>query len=84
MPEKLLVGKVVKYYEKIGVIAVDLTGEVGVGDRISIEKGDKKLEQKIKSMQVEHIDVNKGFSGDSVGIKVDEPVEEGSEVYKLL
>ena len=84
MPEKILIGKVRKYYDKIGVIAVDLTGEVGVGDRISIEKDDKKVEQKVKSIQIEHIDVNKGFSGDSIGIKVDEPVEEGSDVYKLV
>jgi putative protease len=84
MPEKILIGKVRKYYDKIGVIAVDLTGEVGVGDRISIEKDSKKVEQKVKSIQIEHIDVNKGFSGDSIGIKVDEPVEEDSDVYKLV
>ena len=42
MPEKILIGKVRKYYDKIGVIAVDLTGEVGVGDRISIEKDEDR------------------------------------------
>ncbi|MGC8538239.1 MAG: translation elongation factor-like protein, partial [Candidatus Micrarchaeia archaeon] len=67
-----------------GVIAVDLTGEVSIGDRVSIEKGEKKFEQKIKSIQIEHIEVNRGFSGDSVGIKVDQPVEEGSDIYKLM
>ncbi len=84
MPEKILVGKVTKYYDKLGVIAVDLTGEVSIGDRVSIEKGEKKFEQKIKSIQIEHIEVNRGFSGDSVGIKVDQPVEEGSDIYKLM
>jgi translation elongation factor EF-1alpha len=84
MSGKVLVGKVAKYYEKPGVIAIELLDELGVGDTMYIETTATKLEQKVRSMEIEHIPVNHGFRGDSVGVKVDQPVEEGSEVYKLI
>ena len=84
MSDKVLVGKVAKYYENPGVIAIELLDELGVGDTMYIETPNAKLEQKVRSMEIEHIHVNHGFKGDSVGVKVDQPVEEGSEVYKLI
>ncbi|MCL4374117.1 MAG: hypothetical protein M1360_03980 [Candidatus Marsarchaeota archaeon] len=84
MPEKVKVGMVEHYYEKIGVAAVELEGEIAVGDTLVFKQGDKENEQKVLSMQINHINVEKGFKGDSVGIKVDAPVDEGSEVYKEL
>jgi hypothetical protein len=84
MASKILVGKVGRYFSEIGVIAIDLIDEIAVGDRVSIEKDDSKFEQKVSSIEVEHIAVNRGFRGDSVGIKVDQPVDEGSEVYKFI
>ncbi|MGC9190461.1 MAG: translation elongation factor-like protein [Candidatus Micrarchaeia archaeon] len=79
---KIRIGVVDHYYDKSGAVVVTLEGEVGIGDRIYFRKGEKEVEQKVSSIQVNHINVERGFKGDSVGIKVDQPVEDGSEVYK--
>ncbi|MGC8586632.1 MAG: hypothetical protein ACP5K5_03785 [Candidatus Micrarchaeia archaeon] len=84
MPEKIKVGTVDHYYDKIGVVAVTLSDEIALGDMLVFKKGEKEIEQKVTSMQINKIAVERGFKGDSVGIKVDQPVEEGSEVYKEL
>ncbi|MGC8652102.1 MAG: translation elongation factor-like protein [Candidatus Micrarchaeia archaeon] len=84
MPEKVKVGKVEHYYDKIGVAAVVLEDEVAIGDMLVFKQGSSENEQKVTSMQINHINVEKGFKGDSVGIKVDAPVDEGSDVYKEL
>lgn len=84
MPQKILVGKVKHYYSRIGVAAVELMDELSVGDTISIEKDGIEAEQKVASLQIEHASVKKAFSGDSVGIKTEQQVSEGSDVYKIV
>lgn len=84
MPQKILVGKVKHFYSKVGVAAIELVEGLTAGDTVSIEKEGSAVEQKVVSMQVDHANVNKASSGDSVGIKTDQQVEEGSDVYKIV
>jgi len=84
MAENVLIGKVDHYYEKVGVVAATLQDEVSIGDMLIFKKDNKEIEQKVTSMQINHISVERGFKGDSVGIKVDQPIEEGSDIYKEL
>lgn len=84
MSQKILVGKVRHYYSRIGVAAVELVDELSVGDTISIEKDGAAVEQKVASLQIERASVTKAFSGDSVGIKTEVQVSEGSDVYKII
>ena len=77
------IGKVIHYYDKAGVAIVELQGELKVGDRIRIEKGDQTFEQEVISMQKEYQPLEKGEKGDSVGIKVDQKAKEGSLVLLL-
>ena len=77
------VGKVTHYYDKIGVAVLDLTAGLKLGDKIKIVKDAEELEQEVKSMQVEHKEVKSAKKGDSVGMKVDQPVKRKAEVYKL-
>jgi len=82
-PEKKLVGKVTHYFTKISVAVVELTDELKIGDRISIEGHTTNFQQTVTSMQIEHQNVEKAGPGQSIGLKVEQRVREGDLVYKL-
>ena len=77
------VGKITHYYDRIGVAVVEVLAPIKVGDRIKISGHDQEFEQEVTSMQVEHENIQKAKKGDSVGLKVDQPVKKGDEVYKV-
>jgi len=81
--EKKLVGKVTHYFTKIGVGVIELSDEVRVGDRISIEGATTNLQQTIESMEIEHEKVQVAKAGESIGLKTLQRVREGDLVYKL-
>jgi len=81
--EKKLVGKISHYFTKIGVGVVELSDELKVGDRISIEGATTSIQQTVDSMQIEHQNVQSAGSGQSVGLKIVERAREGDLVYKL-
>lgn len=81
--EKKLVGKVTHYFTKIEVGVIELSDELKVGDRISIEGATTNVQQTVQSMQIEHKDVQTAKAGDAIGMKVDQRVREGDLVYKL-
>lgn len=82
---KVLVGKVMHYFGKIGVAALSLSGELKIGDKLSIERSDgtKLLEQTISSMQINKQEVSEAKAGDDVAIKLDGKVHEGNLVYRV-
>ncbi len=76
------IGKVVHYYDKIGVAIINLEdGSLKVGQQIKFKKGEEEFTQTIGSLQIEHKNVEEVKKGDAFGLKVDKPVEEGTEVY---
>jgi putative protease len=78
------IGKVTHYFNRISVAAIDIkNGELKVGDTIHIKGHTTDFYQKIESMQIEHQSVQKAEPGQSVGIKVSEPVRENDIVYKV-
>ncbi|MBL7036561.1 hypothetical protein ISR94_01760 [Candidatus Microgenomates bacterium] len=78
------IGKVSHYYDKISVAIVELTSGLAVGDKVKFERGGEDMfEQKIDSIQIEHKKVDSASSGDVVGLKVNETLKEGTEVYKV-
>jgi putative protease len=81
--EKKLVGRVEHYFTKIGVAVVNLSGELKVGDRISIEGPTTNFQQVVESMQIEHRNVPSAGPGQSVGLKVVQRAREKDLVYKL-
>jgi len=80
MADKLL-GKVTHYYDKIGVAIIELMGTLKVGDTVKFKKGDTETEQTIGSIQIERAAVDSADKGAIVGIKVDQPLKEGTEVH---
>ena len=78
------VGKVVHYFTRIGVAAIDLAkGSLAVGDTIKFKGHTTDLEQQIQSMQVENEPVETVTAQVVVGIKVKEKVRIGDTVYKV-
>ncbi|MGC9099443.1 MAG: translation elongation factor-like protein [Candidatus Micrarchaeia archaeon] len=81
---KAPVGEVTHYYDKIGVAIVKLGGRLKVGDTISIEGKSTNFQQKVESIQIEHINVEEAGSGESIGLKVSQRVREGDKIYKVF
>jgi putative protease len=78
------VGTVVHFFDRIGVAAVELTGDVTKGDHVRfVRRGQVLFEQRIASMQIEHDPVAAARAGQSIGLKTDEKVREGTKVYRL-
>ena len=79
--KKDLVGKVIHYYDKIGVAVIKLEKPLKTGDKIKFIKGDHEFEQTADSMQLEHAQISKGKKGDEIALKVDKVADKGSLVY---
>lgn len=78
------VGEIIHYYDKIGVAVVKVLSSIKVGDKIKIAGHDNEFEQTVASMQVEHESIDQAKKGDDVGMKVEQPVKTGDDVYKVV
>lgn len=79
-----LIGKVVHYFDKIGVAVIKLDAPLKEGETIRIAGGEETdFTQEVKSMEVEHQKINKAKKGDEVGLKVKEKVRDSYRVYKV-
>lgn len=77
------VGKVIHYYDKIGVAIVELDGTLSVGDEIKFTKdGQDLFDQLVESIQIEHDKRDSAGKGETIGLKTTKPVKEGTEIFK--
>ena len=76
------IGSVMTYYSNIGVAAIDLTGNVKVGDTIIIRGHTTDVEHVIDNMEIDHKSVQEAKSGDQIGIKVASKLRKKDRVYK--
>jgi len=82
--EEKLIGKVTHYFTNIGVAVVEITnGSLKKGEKIKLKGATSDFEQIADSMQVEHESVDIAKKGEAVGLKVEQQVREGDEVYKI-
>ena len=82
MPEEVI-GKVVGYFAKIGVAAIEMEGEMKVGDTIHFKGHTTDFTQTVESMQIENEPKEEVTKGDSVGMKVQDRVRPHDVVYKV-
>ena len=82
MAEPKPIGKVMSYYSKIGVAAIDLTDKLKLGEQVRFKGATTDFTQTVDSMQIEHKMVKEAKKGDSVGIKVEDKVRPNDMVYK--
>ena len=78
------VGNVTDYFARPVVAAVDLTGNLKVGDRIRIKGHSTDMDLVVSSMQINNVSVPLAKAGDSIGIKVNDRVRKGDDVYKVV
>jgi len=79
------VGKVISFFAKIGVAAIEITQEdLEAGDTIHIKGHTTDFQQTVESMQVEKESVTIAKIGDQIGIKVKDRVRSNDTVYKVL
>ena len=76
------VGDVSHYYTNIGVAVVDLVSTLKVGDKITAKGATTEFTQLVRSMQVMHEAVEEAGAGDSIGLKVNDRVRKGDELFK--
>lgn len=81
LADKDLVGKVIHYYDKIGVAVIKLEKALKVGDSVKFVHGEDEFTQVLESMQLDHAQVESGKKGQEVAVKVDKETKSGTLVY---
>ena len=57
---------------------------MSVGDKVKFARGGEDIfEQKVESIQIEHEKKDSAVKGDVIGLKTNEAVKEGTEVFKV-
>ena len=77
------IGRIFNYFEKIGVVAIELTDKLKLGDTIRIVGGDRDFTEVVDSMQIEGKNVKSAKAGDRIGVKVSDKAHKGYKVYKV-
>lgn len=82
---KTLVGTVAHFFGNISVASLKMSGDLKVGDRISIENKDGTIviQETVTSMQIKPAQVPSAKAGDDVTIKTSGKVHSGNLVYKI-
>jgi putative protease len=84
MPEEQ-VGRVVKYFAKPGVAAVEVTsGTIKKGDTLKFKGHTTDFTDQVTSMEIDNQPVDEAKPGDLIGIKVKDRVREKDKVYKVV
>jgi putative protease len=85
MMEEIEIGRVSDYFAKVGVAGIEITnGELTKGDTIHITGHTTDITLVIESMQIEHEQVEKAKTGDSIGIKVEDRVRANDKVFRVI
>jgi putative protease len=77
------IGKVTHYFDKIGVVVLDLTAVIRVGDTLHFLGHLTDFEQTVESLQIEHQAVKKAGPKQEVAMKVVQPVHPNTDVFKI-
>ncbi|MBI5222005.1 MAG: hypothetical protein HY980_00710 [Candidatus Magasanikbacteria bacterium] len=77
------IGKVIHWYDKIGVAVIKLASGLKKGDVIKVKKGDVEFDEAVSSMQIDHADVVSAKKGDEVAVKLSQKAKDDAEVYKV-
>ncbi len=78
------IGRILHFFSKINVAVVELALPLAVGNRILIKGPSTDFEQIVDSMQIDRKVIAQAECGQSIGLKVVQPVKEKDVVYKKL
>lgn len=77
------IGEVIHFYAKINVGVLRCDKGMKVGDSVHFLGRHTDFEQEIKSMQVDHQEVEDVAAGSEVAIKVKQRVRRGDKIFRL-
>jgi len=75
-------GKVIHYFDRIGVAVLELTDTLRVGDTLHFLGHSTDFKQEVNSLQIEHQNVSEGKPGQDVALKVIQKVHPHDAVFK--
>ena len=78
------IGHITHFFPKISVAVVEFTLPLSVGNRILVKGPTTDFEQTVDSLQIDRKAIERAEGGQSVGLKVNQPVKEKDVVYKKL
>ncbi|MBS3163280.1 U32 family peptidase [Candidatus Woesearchaeota archaeon] len=83
--KKVFIGIINNYYKRNGVAEFKLfTGKLKVGDTIMIQGPTTGvIEQKVRSIEIEHKNISSVKKGNSFGIKIDKNVRKNDKVFLM-
>ncbi len=83
--KQIKIGTVVHYYDKLQVAVVKLTlHDLKIGDTVKLTgKNGEEFTQVVRSMQIEHAEIDIAKAGDEFGLKTEKKVKDKSEVIKV-
>ncbi len=77
------IGEVTHFFSKISVAVITLTDTLRVGDTVHFLGRSTDFRQEVKSLQIEHEQVEEAGSGQEVAMKVERRVRQHVRVFKL-
>ena len=77
------VGEVTHFYNRICVGVIELSGDIKLGDMVHFLGRATDFNQKVKSIQIEHEQVEEAGAGMEIALKVERRVRKGDKVFKL-
>lgn len=82
--ERKMIGEVAHFFDRISVAVIKLSANLREGETIRFEDAQGNgFEQTASSMQVDRAVIKEAKKGQSIGLKVEQPVREGFRVYKV-
>lgn len=83
MAEEWPIGKVIHYWDRLGVAGIELTATLKMDDWIHFRGATTDLQQRVTSMQLNHRFINEAYAGQQVGVLVADRVRPGDTVFLL-
>jgi translation elongation factor EF-1alpha len=77
------IGIVTHFFDRISVAVLELTDEIRVGDTLHFLGHATDFKQEVKSLQIEHQDVDEAGPGQDVALKVAQKVHPNDAVFKI-
>lgn len=76
------IGRVTHWYAHLSVAALQLTAPLAVGDRIHIKGHTTDLVETVRSMEIDHRNVERAEPGDDVALAVEGHVREHDVIFR--
>lgn len=76
----VVIGIVTHYFPKVNAAVVKLKKPLSIGDKVVINGTTTQFEQKIESMQIDHVAISKAKKGDEIGLEVKDRVREHDQL----